>query len=203
MFDSLWPYLTLGVGAMVAEEAAPLLGGIAVRDGKLVAAAVVVGIGGSTWAITGALYYLGRLNDRWVRRRFPRLRHFVLRAVKVVRRHPWRASLLVRWVFGLRIALPIACGAARIPQAVFLGASAVSCFSWALVFVGLGWLFGSAAQRLLDDLTRHYGWIIAVAILLSAAGWYVARVRRRPLERVAVEAIAGHEEEGEEERKGI
>lgn len=198
--DALWPYLTLGVGSMVAEEAAPLLGGIAARDGRLVASAVVVGIGGSTWVLTGALYYLGRLNGRWVRRRFPRLRHFVLRAVKVVRRHPWRASLLVRWVFGLRIALPIACGAARVPQALFLVASAVSCFAWALVFVGLGWIFGSAAQGFLRDF---FEWMVAAAVAASATGWWIARRRRLRLERAAVEVIAGHEDMSEEERKGI
>lgn len=201
-FDSLWPYLTLGAGAMIAEEAAPLLAGIAARDGRLAVAGAVAAIGGVTWVATAALYYLGRFNDRWVRRRFPQRRAFVLRTVKVVRRHPWRASLFVRWVFGLRIALPIACGAARVPQALFLGASAVSCFAWASAFTALGWLFGTAARELLVDVRAYDRWVIGGLAVATAIGWYVARKRRRRLERRAVEVIAGPDD-AVEEKKGL
>ena len=200
--DRLWPYLTLGVTSMLAEEAAPIVGGLAAHEGRLAPLPVALAIGTGTWLVTIALYYLGRVRDRWVRKRFPRFRGFVLRAFKVVRRHPWRASIAVRWVFGLRIALPIACGAARVPVVLFLVASAISCFAWAAAFTALGWLFGNAAQRLLADFRRYDEWLIVALVLASAGGWQVARTRRRRLEARAVEVIAGPEGEPEE-RKGI
>ena len=202
-FERLWPYVTLAVTSMLAEEAAPLVGGLAAHDGRLAAVPVAVSIGTGTWIATAALYWLGRARDRWVRKRFPRFRGFVLRAFKVVRRHPWRASLAVRWVFGLRIALPIACGAARVPAALFLFASAVSCFAWAATFTALGWLFGTAAQRLLDEVQSYYEWLILLIVIASIAGWIVSRARRRRLEAQAVAVIAGPEGEEPEERKGL
>lgn len=187
---------------MLAEEAAPLIGGLAAHEARLAVIPVAVSIGAGTWIITIALYYLGRWRDRWVRKRFPRLRGFVLRAVKVVRRHPWRASFAVRWVFGLRIALPIACGAARVPAVLFLLGSAISCFAWASAFTALGWAFGTAAQRALANVHRYDQWIIGVLLVGAVLGWYVALARRRKLERAAVEVIAGHDVEPEE-RKGL
>jgi membrane protein DedA with SNARE-associated domain len=202
--EQLWAYVVLGASAMLAEEAAPLIGGLAAHNGRLSPLPVVISIGVGTWSATVGLYYLGRWKDRWVRKRFPRLRGFLLRAFKVVRRHPWRASLAVRWVFGLRIAVPIACGAARVPAPLFIVASAISCFTWAAVFTALGWIFGDAAQRVLRHVHRYDTWIIAVLILSSALGWYLARKRRQRLERRAVEVIAGRDDEIiPEERKGI
>ena len=202
-FDSLWPYLTLGAGSMLAEEAAPILGGLAAHEGRLAPIPVALAIGAGTWLVTMALYYVGRVRDRWVRKRFPRLRTFLLRAFKVVRRHPWRASLAVRWVFGLRIALPIACGAARVPIVLFIVASAISCFAWAATFTLIGWLFGRAAEQLLEQVHRYDWWIVAVLAVGCVAGWQLARSRRRRLERRAVQVIAGPEGVEPEERKGI
>lgn len=198
--SELWLYVTLGASSMLAEEAAPLIGGFAAHEGRLALVPVVVAIGVGTWVLTVLLYFVGRSRDRWVRKQFPRFRGFLLRAFKVVRRHPWRASLLVRWVFGLRLALPIACGAARVPVPLFLAASALSCFAWTAVFVGLGWVFGETAQRVLRRVARYDEWVIGVIAVATAIGWYISRKRRRPLERRAVDVIGGREERMEERR---
>jgi membrane protein DedA with SNARE-associated domain len=200
--SELWLYVTLGATSMLAEEAAPLIGGLAAHEGRLALVPVIVSIGVGTWVLTVMLYYTGRWRDRWVRKRFPRFRGFVLRAFKVVRRHPWRASLLVRWVFGLRLALPIACGAARVPAPLFLVASALSCFAWTAVFVALGWVFGETARRVLRHVTRYDEWVFGIVVVASVVGWYIARTRRRRLERRAVDVIGGREERVEE-RKGL
>ena len=198
--SELWLYVTLGASSMLAEEAAPLIGGLAAHEGRLALVPVVVSIGAGTWVLTVLLYYVGRSRDRWVRKRFPRFRGFLLRAFKVVRRHPWRASLLVRWVFGLRLALPIACGAARVPAPLFLAASALSCFAWTAVFVGLGWAFGETARRVLHHVKRYDELVFGLVVAASLVGWYIARKRRRPLERRAVHVIGGRDEQVEERR---
>jgi membrane protein DedA with SNARE-associated domain len=85
------------------------------HDGHLELVAVGAWITAGTWLADILLYYLGRWRGDWVRRRWPTLRVFMLRVFKVVRRHPWRCSLAVRWAYGLRLTLPLACGAARMP----------------------------------------------------------------------------------------
>jgi membrane protein DedA with SNARE-associated domain len=195
-------YVMLGLTGIVAEEATPLLGGLAAQDGRLDFTAVVAAISVGTWVAAVLLYFVGRARGHWVRKRFPWLRTFFLRAFTVVRRHPWRATLAVRWVFGLRIALPIACGAARVPLGTYVIGSAVSCFTWSLTFVVVGWYFGEAARRLLHHVERYERWIVLVLALGALGGWWVARARRRKLEQRAVKVIAGHDEPPPE-RKGL
>src|SRR6185369_16355400 len=110
LLQRLWAYITLGAMGFLVEEAAPLFGGVQAydRNFRLITAILAVALG--TWSSGLGLYALGRWQGRMVRKRWPRLRPLVLQAAVIVRRHPWRASLGVRFAFGLRIPLPIACG---------------------------------------------------------------------------------------------
>src|SRR5215207_8476931 len=132
--ERLWAYLTLGATGIITEEATPLIGGLAAHNRQLRLAAVGLWVAGGTWLAGIGLYYFGRWRGDWARRRFTHLRRFMLRAFKIVRRHPWRSSLAVRWAYGLRLTLPVACGAARLPLSIYLVGSAVSCLSWSFVF---------------------------------------------------------------------
>ena len=89
-----------------------------------------------------AFYGIGRWRGRWVRKRWPKARPLILRSVVIVRRHPWRASLISRFAYGVRIALPIACGIGRIPLSTYAIGTAVSSVLWAGVFTGAGWAMG-------------------------------------------------------------
>ena len=67
---------------------------------------------------------IGRANDG------PPCATWMLRTLKIVRRHPWRASIAVRWAYGLRLTLPIACGAARLPLLIYLIGARISAVTW-------------------------------------------------------------------------
>src|SRR5215813_13181956 len=101
-FQRVWAYLPLGATGIITEEATPLIGGLAARSRNLELGAVGMWVAGGTWLAGLGLYYIGRLRSGWARRRWPRLRLVMIRAFKIVRRHPWRSSLAVRWAFGLR-----------------------------------------------------------------------------------------------------
>jgi membrane protein DedA with SNARE-associated domain len=189
----LWAYITLGATGIVTEEAAPLVGGLMAHDGHLKLAAVALWITGGTWIADIALYYLGRWRGDWVRGRWPKLRAFMLRVFTVVRRHPWRCSLAVRWAYGLRLTLPLACGAARVPFWLYAIGAAISAATWSFAFTFLGWGFGEAALRILGHVRRYevkiaLGIIVAVIIAL-----YV--IRKRKVGEEVVDAL-------ERERRG-
>lgn len=112
----------------------------------------------------------------------------MLRAFKIVRRHPWRSSLAVRWAYGLRLTLPIACGAARLPLPVFLVGSAISCLTWSYCFAVLGWLFGRTALLVLGHVRRYENYLIVVIVLGLAAGFWL--MRRKHVEDEVVEVLA-------------
>ena len=109
--------------------------------------------------------------------------------LKSVRRHPWRASMAVRYAYGARVPLPIACGAAEIPIVNYLIGSGISCWSWSALFTAIGWIFGSTAVLLLGRIRRHedvlaVSLVIAVLLIVGIIAW-------RNREKVPVEIDTG------------
>jgi membrane protein DedA with SNARE-associated domain len=178
----LWAYITLGSTAIVTEETSPMIGGLAAHNQHLHFALVVFWVAGGVWVCDALLYYLGRWRGRWVRDRWPAMRRVILRALRVVRRHPWRASLAVRWAYGVRFPLPIACGAARLPAAIYLIGSAVSSLAWAAVFTAAGWGVGRTT-RALGWRPKKYEITMMVVLVIVAFIVYVVARRRHVAER--------------------
>jgi len=160
---------------IVWEEASPLIGGIAAHDRNLHLSRVIVAVALGTWIATFLLYLLGRWRGTWLRKRWPRFRGLILRSVIVVRRHPWRSSFAVRFAWGLRLPLPIACGVSRVPVLVFSIGSAISCLVWSSVFTMLGWGLGETAQELLGHVRRYEPLIGLGLVILMIIGFAITR----------------------------
>ena len=143
--QKLWRYVALGASSIVFEEANPIFGGVAARRGRVGMPGVVVAVAIGIWVASIILYYLGRWRIDWVRARWPEQHKMMDVALAIVKRHPWGASLAVRFAYGLRLPLPIACGAARVPIGLYLIGSGISSWVWALTFAYLGLVFGGAA----------------------------------------------------------
>jgi membrane protein DedA with SNARE-associated domain len=184
LLERLWKYTALGATSVVFEEANPILGGIAVRHGRAGLIGVVVAVALGTWLASIALYFVGRWRIDWVRARFPDKRRLLTGALTVVRRHPWRATLAIRFAYGLRLPLPIACGAARLPFSLYLAASGISCWAWAVAFGYLGYAAGGAALRALDFAHRLDVRLALLVVILSVVLFFMMR-RRRIAERTA------------------
>ena len=110
----LWKYVVLGVTSIVFEEANPIFGGIAANHRRLGLIGVITAVAVGTWIPSVGLYFLGRWRIEWVRARFPSWQRLLDAALALVQRNPWRSSLVVRFAYGLRLPVPIACGAARV-----------------------------------------------------------------------------------------
>jgi membrane protein DedA with SNARE-associated domain len=184
LLERLWKYTALGATSIVFEETNPILGGIAVRHGRASLVGVVVAVALGTWLASIALYLVGRWRIDWVRRRFPDRRRLLTGALTIVRRHPWRSSLAIRFAYGLRLPLPIACGAARLPFSLYVVASGISCWAWALAFGYLGFASGGAALRLLGFAQRMDVRLGLLASILLVVLIVMMR-RRRIAERTA------------------
>ena len=186
--ERLWAYVTLAATGIVTGEATPLIGGLAAHDGYLHLSAVMVWVAGGTWIADLGLYHIGRWRGRWARRRWPRLRTWMIRTFKVVRRHPWRASMAVRWAYGLRLTLPIACGAARVPLLIYVIGSAISCAVWATVFTLLGWAFGRTTLIVLGHVRRYENFLVVLIVVVLAIVFWI--MRKRHVEDEVVEVLA-------------
>ena len=184
LLERLWKYTALGASSIVFEEANPIVGGIAARHGRAGMLGVVVAVALGTWVASIALYYVGRWRIDWVRARWPEKHRLLDGALAIVERHPWRASLAVRFAYGLRLPLPIACGAARLPIGLYTIASGISCWLWAIVFAYLGLAFGGAAIAVLRFTHRLDARLGLLALILFSVLFFIMR-RRFMAERTA------------------
>ncbi len=189
LLERVWKYTALGATSIVLEEANPIFGGIAVRHGRLGIAGVVIAVAVGTWVASVVLYLVGRWKIEWVRARWPKQQRMLDGALEIVQRHPWRASLAVRFAYGLRIPLPIACGAARLPLSLYVMASGVSCWVWSAMFSYLGLAAGGAALRALHFVNRVEVRLTVIAVVLLVVLFFLRR-RRRIAERTA-EMLSG------------
>ncbi|HJQ18778.1 MAG TPA: VTT domain-containing protein [Gemmatimonadaceae bacterium] len=180
----MWAYVTLGAMGIVVEEASPLMGGLAAHDRHLRLSSVILAVALGTWTSGFLLYLLGRWRGRWLRKRWPRFRSLILRSVALVRRHPWRASIAVRWAWGLRLPLPIACGVSRVPILVFSIGSAVSSLTWSLVFSWLGWWLGETILTVFGHVRKFEPLIGLTLVVLMVIGAIIVR-RRHVADRAA------------------
>lgn len=187
---NIWTYVTLGAMGFVWEEASPLIGGLAAHNHHLHLMPVIIAVALGTWGAGIGLYFLGRWRGRWMRKRWPRARKVILQSVALVRRHPWRASLAVRFAWGLRLPLPIACGVGRVPLFVYMIATAISCLLWSVIFSILGWWLGDAAEVLIGHVQKWEPYIGAALVIAMIVGFVMVR-RRRIAERAA--AVIDHE----------
>jgi len=183
MTDAPWTYIVLGASTIITEELAPIFGGIAVHERELRLIPLIVAITLGGWIATSLLYTVGRLKWETIRRRFPRTRATGTVALRVVRRNPLTASFFVRFAFGLRIVLPMASGAARVPLYVFLPVSLIGSLAWTVVFTLVGYVAGEAAVQAIGHLGRA-GEIVG-AVLVTIAVFAFLRWQRRRRERKA------------------
>ena len=130
------------------------------------------------------LYFVGYWKIDWVRARWPDRQRLLDGALAIVARHPWRASLSVRFAYGLRLPLPIACGAARVPMSLYGTASGMSCWLWAASFTLLGYWAGAFALDALAFTHRRDVRLATLLVLLLIVLLFITR-RRRIAERTA------------------
>jgi len=184
-------YVLLGVSAIVTEELAPLFGGMAAAEGELKATTVIWALTLGGWVATTLLYALGRWRWEPIRRRFPRVRATATLALRVVRRNPVTASFLVRFAFGLRIVLPLACGGARVPWYVYLPVSFAGSAAWSAAYTAIGFVAGEAAVQLIGRLGRVgevIGALLLVGLAVAFRRWQRARAERKAARKARVQS---------------
>jgi len=182
--ERMWAYITLGAMGSLWGEVSPLLGGLAAFDRNLRLIVVINAVALGTWLGGLVFYAIGRSQGRRIRKRWPRARPVIIRSIAIVRRHPWRASLMIRFAYGLRIALPVACGVAHLPLSKYAIGTAVSAMVWSLVFTVLGWALGRTTETFIGHV-RQLESIIGAVLILAVVIVFIMLRRRHVAEKTA------------------
>lgn len=95
-----------------------------------------------------------------------------MRADGMLARHHVLFILANRFLYGLRIAGPLAVGMSAVPAGRFALLNLIGAVIWGLAITGAGYFFGQAMELLLGDIRRMEEWLlgaIVVAVLLVHA----------------------------------
>jgi membrane protein DedA with SNARE-associated domain len=180
-------YLMIFLGTLAEGETVLMLGGYFAHGGYLDLGGVI--FTAYIAAICGdqLFFHLGRRHAKLLLGRFPRLRDKVNVALHRVERHQVKVVLSMRFLWGLRIALPVALGLTGMSARKFLWLNLLSAAVWSSVFALVGFGTSHVAAQIVDNLHHYQKWIAAGVLLVAALvlwlRWHGTRRKVPPLSR--------------------
>ena len=172
-------YLLIFLGTLAEGETLLMLGGYFAHRGYLDLGGVIATSFIAALCGDQLFFHLGRSHAKGLLARFPRLRDKVNLALQRVEQHQVKVVLSMRFLWGLRIALPVALGLTTMDARKFFWLNLLSAAVWSCVFAFVGFGTSRLVTRIVDDLHHYEKWI-AVTVLLVAAlilwlRWHGAR----------------------------
>jgi membrane protein DedA with SNARE-associated domain len=161
-------YVMIFLGTLAEGETLLMLGGYFAHRGYLdlggvIAIAFVAAVCGDQ-----LFFHLGRRHARGLLARFPQLRDKVSIALRRVEDHQIKVVLTMRFLWGLRIALPVALGLSAMNAKKFFWLNLLSAAVWSCVFALVGFGTSRLVAQIVGGLHRYERWIALALILLAA-----------------------------------
>jgi membrane protein DedA with SNARE-associated domain len=184
MEEFLRQYGPIGIflGAGFEGQTALIVGGILARQHILQLWMVLVCATAGSAIVDHLLFVAGRRfrTHRWVVRATEQAAF--ARALKFIERFPISYTLAFRFIFGLRIASPIAIGVSKVPTWRFTILNILGAVLWASAFTMLGFIFGEAVHNLLGHGRQAGRWTLIAAagiVVIVGIAWAVRWLLRR------------------------
>ena len=180
-------YLLLFLGTLVEADAALIAAAFLAHRGRLNLPGVIAVCIAATLTANQFWFWLARMKGRaFLDRRLQTDR-------KLQRIHGWlgrRGTLLIpasRFLYGFRVAIPVAYGASGTPPVRFALLEVLSAIAWGVTVGFAGYAFGDTLEILLSDL-RQYEVVVACAVIVIGV---TAALRRRAQLRELVRVMRG------------
>jgi membrane protein DedA with SNARE-associated domain len=164
-------YIVILLSTFFAGEAILVLAGFLAHRGYLTFSLVVL------VAFTGSLisdqlyFFLGRKKGLAYLDTHPSWKTKSDRIRKLIQQHQNFVILLFRFVYGLRSITPFLIGVSDVSPFKYLVLNAVGAITWAIALTSLGYVFGHAAELLLDDIKKYEFIIMGLIILAGLVVW--------------------------------
>ena len=155
------------VGTFAEGESMLLLGGYAAHRGYLELPWVIAAAFLAAVARDQLYFHLSRRHGARMLAQRPRLKAKVDKALNLVERHDTITVFAMRFLWGLRIALPVAIGMSTMSARRYFGLNLVAAALWSCVVGLVGFGATQVLSRAIEDLHRHEATVIAVLVLLA------------------------------------
>ena len=172
-------YVAVFAGALFEGETVLILAGFAAHQGYLSLPWIVIVAfcGGTLGDQIG--FFMGRRYGATLLNRFPHLNSTTLRVNRLLLRFQVGVIIGVRFMYGFRIAGPIAIGMSEVPAWRFIVLNMIGAAIWALLIAGAGYLFGQTLQWLFADIKRYEEGVLLLIISLALMLGLLRRLRRK------------------------
>ncbi|MGC1455392.1 MAG: VTT domain-containing protein [Nitrospirota bacterium] len=142
------------------------------------------------FAMSGVLLgdILWYLTGRILASRYPhhRISLFVIQRVKKylpdIEKNPFHVIFLSKFLYGLNHSTLVVLGFLKVPFGHFIRIQFISSFIWALLFLTVGYIFGSVAltftHRLGHFMLLGFSSLIAVALIIYLIDQYIEKAER-------------------------
>ena len=196
MEEFLRQYGPLGIfiGSGFEGQTALIVGGILARQHILNLWLCLACATAGSGIVDHLLFVAGRQfrTHRWVVRATQQAAF--ARALTFIEKYPISYILAFRFIFGLRVASPIAIGVSQVPTWRFTLLNILGAVIWASAFTLAGFIFGEAIHNLLGKGHHAGRWTLFAAgaiVVLVGVIWavrYLLRRRKVRLEKAAQDA---------------
>jgi len=166
------------LGCVAEGESVAILGGFFAHQGLLetwqvIAMAFAGSFMSDTLFFLAGKYFSGSSMVRKARQK-PAFSY----ACRMVERYPAPYVLINRYVYGFRLIGGVVAGLSSISLPKFMALNAAASLIWALLFIGIGYVFGLGAEQLVGaELAKHERLLFGFGFCLIGigAGWYATR----------------------------
>ncbi len=172
-------YVTLFIGTFLEGESVLALAGVAASYGYLTFEYVIAVAALGAFLGDQACFFVGRRYGKAVLARYPRLAAKAPRVEALVRRWDALAVILLRFLYGLRIAGPIVIGSFGIPAWRLALFNAIGALIWAPLVAGIGYFAGYALESWIGRLKHVQIGILMAGLVGLGIAWLVFQSRRR------------------------
>lgn len=170
-------YLAVFIGALLEGETVLVIAGFLAHEGYL-SILLVLGIAALGGFIGDQFFFtLGRLRGRQFLARFPSIQARAARVETLVVRYQNWLIILIRFMYGLRVAGPVMLGMTKVSHVRFAIVNLIGAIIWAVLIGGAGYLFGQAVSMFLHDARHYEALALATLILLGIGVWLYRRHR--------------------------
>lgn len=170
-------YWIVFAGSFLEGETILILAGFAAHQGYLAFPLVVATAFLGSFLGDQLYFLLGRRFGGRILGKFPLWGSRADKAHRLLERFQTPFILVMRFLYGLRIAGPIAVGMSRVATFRFLALNLVSALVWAVVIGAVGYLFGQAVELVMTDIRKIEEILFAALAIAGILAWTIYRWR--------------------------
>lgn len=170
-------YLAVAVGTFLEGESVLLVAGAAVASGHLAMPSVIAIATIASFLGDQLYFFIGRRHGGALLARYPSMQPRATRVNALLERHHLLLILSIRFLYGLRIAGPIAIGMSSVAWPRFLLLNGLGAALWAVLITVIGYGGGHALVYLLKIVDADELWVLAALLVFGLVWWLIRRYR--------------------------